>query len=231
MPLVFAAVLAVAISSSVAVWAQTFSRDASRFSSPAPYVGIAFVDVDRVTEKVLFVQRMLEELECVRNALIAQNTALTGYLEGRETEIDQMRPADEADKANAEFEEAAREFDELVTIIRDHQDSKGRQLEAWQNFQLGHVSEALREVVATLGREQGLLFISSSPLWHDPRVNLNDAVLQRVNARLSDGMSIDAPTRAATYIDLNNKLMLPEIESGNPPNACRRYLVGVAGEN
>lgn len=210
------------------VMAQTFSFDPSRFSGPIQSVRLGFVDLEWVVRQTAYRERIETELGCVRTALRLQNEAFTRLFEREEEEIDAIRTLIGTEVAREDFETRANEFHQAVIDTRSQQDLKEDQLDPWIDMHNARIRDVVRFVTGTLAEERGLLFIAGDSVWHDQSTDLTDIVLRRVDQLLADGTPTDDLPTAADFIALSNGEPPTVHDAARMPEACDRYLPGLA---
>lgn len=161
---------------------------------PSAAPGIATLDQEALFIESRFGQRVQRELERDRAALASENRRIEQDLIEEERALTERRGA----LPPAEFSALAAAFDDKVQAIRSEQDLKARRLQEQldrerQRF-LSVVGPVLTDLLASRGA--AVLIDSAAVLISTPGVDMTEAAIAAIDARLSDGSSQGLATPA-----------------------------------
>lgn len=151
--------------------------------APAPATRIAVVDTQRIiNESELFAvgrQRLTEEFSARDQALVLE--------EARLRELEARREREAALLADAEAQALRREIETLERSIQ----RRRSEMKAAMNRRINELTEAIdrriQEEIGAYARERGLdLVLTDNVGFAHPRLDITDAILERVNAHAGE---------------------------------------------
>ena len=161
-----------------------------------PSVPILTINSDRLYSESDFGQRVAREVEEESAVLAAENRRIEAELTAEESALTEQRPDLEA----GAFRALADAFDTKVSEIRRTQDKKARDLVGRSEDARLIFLQASRPVLGALMRETGASVIleRSSVFLSANATDVTDLALDRINAAIGDGSTLDLPAEEAT---------------------------------
>ncbi len=160
---------------------------------------VLLMDADAVYQRSVFAAFLRQPLEDRRVALAQENADLVAELEAEELALTEQRPT----MVPADFQDAARAFDEKAKRTRQEQDRKELDIQQGLATVRRQFFVQIQPVVAEIMQERGasLVLENSSVLYGLPSVNITDAAIARIDAAFARAQASQQNQPAETSTD------------------------------
>lgn len=146
---------------------------------------ILTVDTDRLFASSMYGQRIQQEFQQARQALIAENRAIEAELTEEERALTEQRPT----LSREEFSALAEAFDEKTQRIRSEQAAKDAEIRARPDQARQEFLRIIQDVLIEIMRERRALAVltSDSVLLVADSINITDEAIARIDGLIGDG--------------------------------------------
>jgi Skp family chaperone for outer membrane proteins len=154
---------------------------APAFADSAPNT-VAIVNIQQIMQDSTAAKSVREQLESKQKAFQADVTKKQDALQKEKQELDKKQSV-LSKEAYGEKEHA---FLNKVTTARKDMDSKKALLDNAFSRSLGDIQKAVTDIIADLAKEKGFAVTipSSELLYADPKLDITEEVLKRLNQKL-----------------------------------------------
>ncbi len=143
---------------------------------------IATVNIQQIMRDSTAAQNVREQLDSKQKAFQAEITKKQDQLQKEKAELDKKHSVLSKDA----FEEKARAFSNKVTAVQKEVQSKKSLLDNAFSRSLGDIQKVVTDSIADLAKEKGfqVAIPTSEVLYGDPKLDISDEVLKRLNQKL-----------------------------------------------